>query len=388
MRTSSRRVAYSCLLALFSLLAMAGVQAQPVPPPTPPPDESTFGSAGMPENVVPGTDIAFYAKWLVENVQTALYWAREGIRTCDRKLFDDARKVTEEMIDRLRKQMGSADPNGPTGRRYRHDIDQLQRLIERMGDFDKECPQAKTIEALMEFFLHGGFSLPFFLASNITSLDFLSHEQRSVFGGGGRNTGLFGGGFRVNVYKVNPTVFLEARFQTAFGAPSFQQTFGLSGFGAPAQAPFGESLVRENWGIPILLGTTWSLGTLGARGPALGLDIYGGITIANWTQSLNGAEAGTPGTPSFAAQQTRTSIDPTFGLGLRLPTVDLNGDGRSDLIVGLYGEVAFRQGSSVTVVSPNTGGLTYTGWVDTRPTASITLRVSVPFGRGALFRAD
>ena len=53
-----------------------------------------------------------------------------------------------------------------------------------------------------------------------------------------------------------------------------------------------------------------------------------------------------------------------------------------------HGEVAFRQGSAVTAVSPSGGGpLTYTGWVDVKATGSLMMRGSlVPFGSGALFR--
>ena len=133
----------------------------------------------------------------------------------------------------------------------------------------------------MDVFIQGGTALAFQSNGFFRALDTFSDETPTRFGGNTRSTGVFGGGVRLHVFKVNPTVFFETRFQTAFGAPSFQQTAGLSGPGAPFQAPFAESLVRENWGIPLLLGTGWSLGSVGTLGE-LGLDVYGGVTIANW----------------------------------------------------------------------------------------------------------
>lgn len=86
-------------------------------------------------------------------------------------------------------------------------------------------------------------------------------------------------------------------------------------------------------------------------------------------------------------QRTQTSIDLTFGVGVRLPTVDLNGDGCADVILGIYCEFSFRQGSSVTAISPSGSGLTYTRSVDSRTNAAaLTLRLWVPLGGGPLFR--
>ena len=58
------------------------------------------------------------------------------------------------------------------------------------------------------------------------------------------------------------------------------------------------------------------------------------------------------------------------------------------MILGIYGELAFRQGSSITTLSPSNTGLIYTGQVDSRATGSLMLRLSVPLGGGPLFRVD
>jgi hypothetical protein len=298
---------------------------------------------------------------------------------------EHAKRATELSKGPLLPGMGPAQAEGL--RQLQHDIGQIQQAIDKLGNFDDRCPKEKKVGALIDVFIQGGAALAFQSTGYFRALDTFSDETPTAFGGRSLSTGVFGGGVRVNVLKVNPTLFFETRFQTAFGAPSYQQTAGLSGPNAPFQAPFGEVLVRENWGIPLLLGTTWSLGSVGRLGE-FGVDVYGGITIANWTQSLAGGEAGMPGTPGYSVQQTKTSIDPTFGVGVRLPTVDLNGDGRADVILGVYGELAFRQGSSITAVSPSNSGLTYTGSIDSRPTASLMLRLSVPLGGGPLFRVD
>lgn len=370
------------------------LMGQPV---TPKGDGPVF--IGIPENYVASADLSFFANGMAWSLEAIYLGAEQAIRECDRAKFEGLKNALAHMIasaeqDFARSAAEAARAKFPdlgslevVLRQQRHDIAQLHRAYEKLGKFEDRCPKEKKVGALMDVFIQGGAALAFQSNGFFRALDTFSDETPTVFGGGTRSTGVFGGGARLNVLKVNPTFFVEARFQTAFGATSFQQTAGLSGLGAPGQAPFGESLVRENWGIPLLLGSTWSLGNVGTLGE-LGLDLYGGITIANWTQSLAGGEAGVPGTPAYSVQQTRTSVDPTFGVGLRLPVIDFNGDGRADVILGVYGELAFRQGSSVTTISPSSSGLNYTGWVDGRTNVALMLRLSVPLGGGPLFRVD
>ena len=399
MHTSVGRAGLAGMVVLaFLALAMPRAVAQPVTPAGQ--DDPMF--LGLPSYYSPSTDLSFYSNDLGQGLETIFTKAQEAARDCDRESLARYRAMFERTVSAHARDVAraadelsrtpSTDPQA-AGRRQRllrdqHDLAQLLRAFDKFGRLEESCPKEKKVGALMDLFLQGGGALAFQSGGFFRSIDTIGDEQRDAFGGAVRSTGVFGGGARLNVLKINPTVFFEARFQTAFGAPSFQQTAGLSGFGAPFQAPFGESLVRENWGIPLLLGTSWSLGSLGSGGPELGLDVYGGITIANWTQSLAGGEADVPGTPTYASQQTRTSVDPTFGVGLRVPTIDLNGDGRADIVVGIYGELAFRQGSSITALSPSNTGNTYTGWVDSRATGSLMLRLSVPLGGGPLFRAD
>ena len=393
MHISVRRAGLAgMVVCAFLAFVMPGAEAQPI---TPASEDPTF--LGIPEHYSKEADVSFYEVYAAGNVDLFFMAAARAVRNCDKEAFDRNRRDFEKFIGSWARVIAdTAAEYSRTGatplqraslRRWQHDLAQLQRALAKLGTFEDRCPKEKKVGALMDVFIQGGAALAFQSNGFFRALDTFSDETPTVFGGRTRSTGVFGGGVRVNVLKVNPTLFFEARFQTAFGAPSFQQTAGISGFAAPLQAPFAESLVRENWGIPLLLGTTWSLGNVGTVGE-LGLDVYGGITIANWTQSLTGGEAGLPGTPSYFSQQTKTSVDPTFGVGLRLPTFDLNGDGRADVILGVYGELAFRQGSSMTAISPSNSGLTYTGSIDSRATGSLMLRLSVPLGGGPLFRVD
>jgi hypothetical protein len=363
-------------------------------PVTPKGDGPVF--IGIPENYVASADLSFFANGMAWSLEAIYLGAEQAIRECDRAKFDGLKDALAHMIasseqDFARSAAEAARAKFPdlgslevVLRQQRHDIAQLHRAYEKLGKFEDRCPKEKKVGALMDVFIQGGAALAFQSNGFFRALDTFSDETPTVFGGGTRSTGVFGDGARLNVLKVNPTFFVEARFQTAFGASSFQQTAG------PAArldvAPFGESLVRENWGIPLLLGSTWSLGNVGTLGE-LGLDLYGGITIANWTQSLAGGEAGVPGTPATRCSRRgrrrpdlrRRPAPAGHRLQRRRP--------RRRHPRRLW-RTRFRQGSSVTTISPSSSGLNYTGWVDGRTNVALMLRLSVPLGGGPLFRVD
>lgn len=375
MRASAYRVAYALLACVVMVFGAATASAQPKPPPPP-----TF--IGLPEHEAPGTGLTFFADYNAEYVGKLVKEANDAVRACNRRKFEDVKKRLREDVNRARSYANEHVPAGSKEQRQKlHDAAQAERVIEQFGDFDKRCPEAKVIESVVEFILKGGLQLPFLIAGNLNASE--TGASQNNLASSAQPVPQLGGAVRVNLVKINPTFYFETGFQTGFGTPSYYQTFQRVG----ASQAFGENLVRENWGIPILLGATVPLGTVGSM--RLDADFYGGITIANWTHSMRGAEAGVAGGgPGYGTDQTRTTVDPVFGVGLRLPAVDLNGDGRADVTFGIYGELTFRRADTVTVNSTAFPGLTYNGTVDAHANASIMVRIGIPFGAGPLFRAD
>ncbi len=368
------------LLCVIAMSSAAPGDALADDPPRPPPDADSLGFIGLPERTAAGTDLLFFTSYGAREAAIMIRLADKAVQECKREDFDYFKAQILAAKETLRG-WSEQKPSGFTPlhqRQMRADMDQLDRVYERMGTFDRRREQCarEAIDRVMEFFMQGGFSIPWLISSSITSNEpgFPSQTASASSSYGLPN---FGAGVRLNVVRVNPTIYVETRFQTAFGSTAFSQTFAQPTFGT---APFGQNTIRENWGIPILLGASVPLGRLGNT--PLGADFYGGITISNWTHSLQGGEAAVAGGgPGFGTQQTRTSVDPTFGVGLRAPSLDIDGDGRGDLIVGLYAEFAFRQASTVTAASTAFPGVTYSGTADAHTNTSLMLRVGIPFGR-------
>jgi hypothetical protein len=372
MRAQAYRVAHA-LLAFASIFCGAAIaDAQPPPPPT---------FIGLPEHEATGTGLNFFIDEHAKDVGDTTKEANDAVRACNRKAFEKAKGYLKHAAGLLRKRMSQLTEGSAAARMLGHDAEQYERAAQQLGEFDARCPEAKIIESVVEFILKGGLQLPFLIAGNLNASE--AAGSQNDLASSSRAVPQLGGAVRVNLVKINPTLYVETGFQTGFGTPSYYQTFQRAG----ASQAFGENLVRENWGIPILVGATVPLGSVGRM--RVDADFYGGITIANWTHSLRGGEAGVAGGgPGYGTDQTRTTIDPNFGVGLRLPAVDLDGDGRADVTLGLYGELAFRRADTVTVSSTASPGLTYNGTVDAHANASVMLRIGIPFGRGPLFRAD
>lgn len=378
MRIPAHRVVPALLVGCVAIvLGAVTAGAQPKPPPSPPPP--TF--IGLPEHEAAGTGLNFYVSAYAEDVAVAVKKADDAVRRCDRKAFEQEKAHLQHSAGSLRTYAANSPAGSTAARTTGHDAEQYDRAAKQLGDFDKRCPEAKIIESVVEFILKGGLKLPFLIAGNLNASE--AGASQDNLASSGQVGPQLGGAVRVNLVKINPTFYFETGFQTGFGTPSYNQTFQRVG----ASQAFGENLVRENWGIPILLGATVPLGSVGSM--RVDADFFGGIMIANWTHSLRGGEAGVAGGgPGYGTDQTRTTIDPMFGVGLRLPALDLDGDGRADVTFGLYGELTFRRADTVTIGSTAFPGLTYNGTVDAHANASIMLRVGIPFGRGPLFRAD
>jgi hypothetical protein len=236
--------------------------------------------------------------------------------------------------------------------------------------------------AVQVYAVGGGF-IPFGINGNVTGVDqtfgpgnFLISNQS---GGSSAATPLFGARVHVPLlWKMYDeqhlalSVFFETGIQSGFGAQSFTQSF--QNISATA-GDFGNSIIQEYFQIPFLLGLTVPLVERSA-GPGVLLDFYGGLTLDNWGQILQGGEANVPGPPGFYGKNRRLDFDPTVGIGLRMPVGDL-----ADLpvIFGVNAEVQFRPGSVVAATSPNFP-VTYYGTVNPYANLAIMARIGVAFG--------
>ena len=171
-----------------------------------------------------------------------------------------------------------------------------------------------------------------------------------------------------------PSLFIETGFQSAFGAQSFIQTFQSV---SATPLGFGSDTVKENFQIPILAGVSWPI-TNPSSTPVF-VDLYGGITLDSWTQTLQGRESGAPGGPGFLNQSNRFTVDPTVGAGVRVAVGDIAGGG-IPIIIGANAEVQFRPGSVVAAGSPNFPSETYYGTVGPQANMLFMFRVGIPFG--------
>jgi hypothetical protein len=174
--------------------------------------------------------------------------------------------------------------------------------------------------------------------------------------------------------RLSFAFFFETGIQTGFGSQSSMQLFqNTSTFAGDS----GTSTISEFYQIPLLLGASIPVGRLSDGGPAVLFDVYGGVTLDSWQQTLQGTEANFPGSQGFYGQNRRFTADPTIGLGLRVPLTDL----RSNLpiFVGANAELQFRPGSVVTAPSQNLP-ITYYGTVNPSANLAIMARIGISFG--------
>jgi len=174
--------------------------------------------------------------------------------------------------------------------------------------------------------------------------------------------------------RLSFAVFFETGVQSGFGSQSFMQVFqNTSAFASDS----GTSTISEYYQFPVLLGASIPFGRVADGGPIGLFDLYGGVTLDSWQQTLQGTEANFPGSQGFFGQNRRFTIDPTIGLGLRVPLTDL----RSELpiFVGANAELQFRPGSVVTAQSQNLP-ITYYGTVNPYANLAIMARIGISFG--------
>jgi len=399
-----RGIALTAILAA-SLALVGTVGAQPQPASAP----GDVGFLGIPQNTSAETGIPFYFGANARLADRAMSDMRAAIAKCDRGAYNEARSsLIHVMANTAEVVRVPGETDAEFRRRYNNQSDRdaasLQEVANRAPPFPANCapPAIGYNPGPFSVYLIGGGLVPLSGTGAVTGVDtffgpgaFLIDNKQ-----GGASSAVPMAGTRVRltaqwnsfierqldqstslnagyVGSRGPQVFIETGFQTAFGAQSFIQTF--SGVSATPQG-FGSNTVKENFQVPILIGVGVPVASPGQT-PVF-LDGYGGVTISNSTQTLQGREAGAPAGSGFFAAQTLTTVDPTVGVGLRavFNNQSVGGVALPPLIIGANAELSFRPGSVVQAQSPNFPSESYYGTVDRRTMAVFMIRVGIPFG--------
>jgi hypothetical protein len=241
--------------------------------------------------------------------------------------------------------------------------------------------ESYSVFGAVQLYALGGALAPLGRVGNLTGVSIASPaDVVGVTGGTAATVGLAGARLRAELPLADrsgaPSAFFEAGVQFSFGTQSFIQTF--SQIGGQAQA-YGSSTVSENFQIPLLAGFSLPFTEITPAAP-VHLDLYGGVTLDSWTQTLQGAEAGAPGGgPGFFGQSRRFTIDPTVGAGFRVP---LRADALGvPLILRAGAEFQFRPAGVLPVQSGQFGGQTYWSTVDSGVDVAFVGGVGIPLGR-------
>jgi len=390
-----RRLAPVVMSVMLAIPALpAGAQTQPA-------STDSTGFIGIPEYTSAETGIPFFYALSARSVDENFRKMRDAIAKCDRKAYDEARGNLSGL---------AAEPGAVRGSdkvalaRFDKDYSNVHKSRDQAPPFPEPCPPPKNgtgastgFNALpmapMHLYLIGGGFFSFGGTGSVTGVDTFFGDGRFLIsdqaGGMSQAAGMAGARVRVNATWFDKTVdylerdrqarqnnifnsahfFFETGIQSSFGAQSFIQPFQTIS-GTP-QA-FGSSTVNENLQIPILIGAALPLVAPQASTSPVFLDVYGGITLDSWNQTLQGREAGAPAGPGFFGQQNRFTVDPTVGLGVRTQW--------GPVILGLSSEVQFRPGGVVTAGSPNFPSETYYGTVDPHANVVVMGRIGIPLG--------
>jgi hypothetical protein len=356
-------------------------------------DDNT-GFIGIPEYTSSETGIPFFFDTYALVIDRAFKEMRAAIAKCDRAAYRKARALMEPLINPP-PYPSDAPPIKKDPVRDAHlyrDSQNAREALEKAPPFPDDCKPPSELP-LINLWLLGGSLIALNSSSNVTGVDtFLGSGDFRISnqsGGTGTPTGLVGTRVRIDFEIPRPTrsffpdgvplipsrFFLEAGVQSGFGAQSFIQSF--QAISTTPQA-FGSNTINENLQVPLVAGLTLPIGTSGSATPSVLFDVYGGITLDSWTQTLQGRESGAPGGPGFFGQNRRFTVDPTVGVGVRVPVGDFGG--LPGLMVGVNAELQFRPGSVVTATSSNFPSETYYGTVNPMANLAIMARIGIPLG--------
>jgi hypothetical protein len=381
------------VVVLASFVAAAPAWAQGAKPVSAPGDD--LGFIGVPEFTSTETGILFFYEEDARYADFIMVKMRDAAEKCDRKSYEgwiqDLNRALVYYNYKIR------DAQQKAAARLTQDQANLQVVANRRPPFPDNCTPPKygtTRHGYFELAAVGGTMVPLNSSGAITGVDtffgpgsFLIDNRTN--GASSTAVPLLGARARatwqgqtvdpssrpyVTDYWEKIGVWVETGVQTSFGAQSFIQPFG--GVSTTPQG-FGSNTVLENFQVPILTGVGLPITSAGPT--PIVLDLYGGITLDSWTQTLQGREVGAPGGPGFFGQSRRFTVNPTIGVGVRVPMGDI-GFGLP-VVFGVNAEMQFRPGSVVTAPSATFPSQTYYGTVN--PTANMIImgRIAIQFGR-------
>jgi hypothetical protein len=392
MVASLRRGCAALGFVVFAALVAPGPAGAQRPQPVSAPNPDV-GFKGIPEFTSTETGIPFFDQANAQLADQVIRDTRDAIAKCDERAYNRAGvSIANKFYTLLNAQHGTPEAELAVVK-LRRDSDALDAVNKMRPPFPHPCtPPPIKVHEPYSAYLIGGALVPISGIGNVTGVDtffgagnFLIDNRAN--GGSSNALGMAGARARLSaaLFEVarewskssapHFSIFAESGVQSSFGAQSFNQTF--QGVSTTPQG-FGSNTIKENFQIPVLIGAALPL--TGPGQMPVFLDLYGGITLDNWTQTLQGREAGAPGGSGFFGQNNRFTVDPTVGGGIRMVVGDIASGTFRDVIIGANAEVQFRPGSVVTAASPNFPSQTYYGTTGPQTNLVFMFRIGLPFG--------
>jgi hypothetical protein len=348
---------------------------------------------GVPQHVSNETGVGFFFASDAHAVDRIVRAMGHAAARCDRAQYEQAWASAATLKANIEAE-GQRTTNQYEPLQYQKDAAAVGMAMDKAPRLPPGCP-AKSVSAAaatmplkdygafgpLQVYAVGGVLAPFSAAGSVTGVDVAGGGNvTSVIGGTGAATGMAGGRLRAETPLARessaPSAFFETGLQSSFGTQSFIQAFGKIG---PRALGYGSSTVSENLQIPLLAGVSVPFNEITPAAPVY-LDLYGGVTLDSWTQTLQGAEAGAQaGGPGFFSQTHRFTVDPTVGAGFRVPLSP--GVVGWPMILRANAEFQFRPGGTVLAQSGQFGGQTYWGTVDPIVNGLFFAGVGIPLGR-------
>ncbi|MBV8190412.1 MAG: hypothetical protein JOY64_32280 [Alphaproteobacteria bacterium] len=351
---------------------------------------------GVPQHLSTETGAGFFFAADAQAVDRIARTMADAAARCDRTQYEQAQASAGTLKANIEAE-AQRTTNQYEPLQYRKDAQAVGPALEKVPRLPAGCTPTGTVPSavtggaaplkdyaefgLVQVYAVGGVLARIGAVGNVTGVDVAGPGSVvGSTGGTGTTVGMAGGRVRAELpfarESGTPSAFFEAGVQSSFGSQSFIQTFGQIG---PRAQGYGSSTVTENLQIPLLAGISLPFTEITGVNPVY-LELYGGITLDSWTQTLQGAEWGAPaGGPGFFSQAQRFTVDPTAGAGVRVPLSV--GAGGFPLILRAGAEFQFRPGGVVLAQSGQFGSQAYWGTVNPTVNGLFFAGVGIPFGK-------